>query len=669
MIRETLRRAPIIYEVGDISVEELLLLYKRMLLSRLIEERMLKLLRQGKITKWFSGIGQEAVAVSVATALHPDDFILPLHRNLGIFISRDIPLWKLFAQWLGKKEGFTKGRDRSFHFGTLEHKIIGMISHLGSMLGVSDGIALAEKLKNTGQISAAFIGDGGANEGDVHEAMNLAAVWKLPVIFMLENNGYALSTPVNEQYVGESLVKRAEGYGMKGIRIDGNNVLEVYKTLKKISEEIRKNPEPVLIEAITFRMRGHEEASGTKYVPKDLMKDWQQRDPLLNYEKFLIENNYISSTDVEETRKKYNELILKEWQKAYSLPPVKSSEEEELADVYEPAPAPKLPKQNAPAKKLRFVDAISEALEQAMQEIPDLVIMGQDVAEYGGVFKVTQGFVEKFGKEKVRNTPLCEAAVVGAGLGLALRKIPNVVEMQFSDFVSEAFNQIVNNLAKTRYRWNEPVNVTVRMPTGAGVSGGPFHSQSTEGWFAHVPGLKIVYPSNPYDAKGLLIASLLDPNPVMYYEHKFLYRSITGEVPEEFYSLPLGKARIEQEGEDISVITYGLGVHYAKEIASKIKDASIEILDLRTLLPYDKETILNSVKKTGKALILYEDTLTYGIGAEIAAFITENAFEYLDAPVLRVASLDTPVPFAKPLEDLFLPKQRFEKKLRELLEY
>ncbi len=668
MIRETLRHSPIKYNTENLSSEELMLLYKRMLLSRLIEERMLKLLRQGKVSKWFSGIGQEAVAVSVGSALDKNDFILPLHRNLGVFISREIPLWKLFAQWQGKKEGFTKGRDRSFHFGTLEYKIIGMISHLGSMLGVADGIALAEKLKNTGQIATVFIGDGGANEGDVHEAMNLAAVWKLPVVFMLENNGYALSTPVKEQYIGESLVKRAEGYGMKGIRIDGNNVLEVYQTLKKVSEEIRKNPEPVLIEAITFRMRGHEEASGTKYVPKDLMKDWAERDPVLNFEKFLVEKNYLSRADVEEIKKTYNELILSEWQKAFALPPVKSSEQEELQDVYAPSPKPDFPKTKK-TKKLRLVDAVSEGLEQAMEQIPDLVIMGQDVAEYGGVFKVTQGFIEKFGKQRVRNTPLCEAAVIGAGLGLALRKIPNVVEMQFSDFVSEAFNQIVNNLAKTHYRWNESVNVTVRMPTGAGVSGGPFHSQSTEGWFAHVPGLKLVYPSNPYDAKGLLIASILDPNPVMFYEHKFLYRSVTGEVPEEFYSLPIGKARIEQEGNEVSVITYGLGVHYAKEIAKKFKETSIEILDLRTLLPYDKEAILKSVKKTGKVIILYEDTFTYGIGAEISAFITENAFEFLDAPVMRVASLDTPVPFAKSLEELFLPKQRFEKKLQELLEY
>lgn len=665
--RANYEKAPLKFDLSGITVEEAKLLYERMLLSRLIEERMLKLLRQGRLTKWFSGIGQESIAVSVGTALQKDDFILPLHRNLGVFVSLEIPLWKLFAQWLGKKEGFTKGRDRSFHFGTLEHKIVGMISHLGSMLGVADGLALAQKLRKTGNIALTFIGDGGSNEGDFHEALNIAAVWELPVIFLIENNGYALSTPVDEQYKA-MLVKRAEGYGIKGIQIDGNNVIEVYKTLKNVAQEIRETSKPVLIEAITFRQRGHEEASGTKYVPKDLMQKWIERDPLINYEKFLLEKNIFSEEQIQELKDKFNKKILEEWNRAYSLPPVKSSEEEELKAVYAPSPEPILPKNNK-TKKVRFIDAISEGLYQSMEQNPELVLMGQDIAEYGGVFKVTAGFVEKFGKERVRNTPLCESAVVGTGLGLALENIPNVVEMQFADFVSEAFNQIVNNLAKTHYRWGAPVNVTVRMPTGAGVSGGPFHSQSTEGWFAHVPGLKIVYPSNPYDAKGLLIASIREPNPVLFYEHKLLYRSITGEVPEEYYSLPIGKAKLVREGTDLVIITYGLGVHYALEMVKKFPDVSIAILDLRTLLPYDKEAILDIVKQTGKVLVLYEDTLTYGVGAEISSFITENAFEYLDAPVMRVASLDTPVPFAKPLEELYLPKNRLENKLKELIEY
>ena len=665
--RTDYQSSPLKFDLSKVTIEEARLLYERMLLSRLIEERMLKLLRQGKLTKWFSGIGQEAIAVSVGTALDKDDYILPLHRNLGVFISRNLPLWKLFAQWLAKKEGFTKGRDRSFHFGVPEYKIIGMISHLGSMLGVADGLALAQKLKGTRNIALAFIGDGGTSEGDFHEALNIAAVWELPVIFLIENNGYALSTPVEEQYKA-MLVKRAEAYGIKGIQIDGNNVIDVYTTIKQVAEEVRNTSQPILIEAITFRQRGHEEASGTKYVPKELMQSWIQRDPVTNFEKFLLQQKVYSPEEINALKEKFNKLILQEWKKAEALPPVKSSEEEELKDVYAPSPPPILPKSSS-TRKLRFIDAISEGLRQSMEQIPELILMGQDIAEYGGVFKVTANFVEKFGKERVRNTPLCESAVVGAGLGLSLAGFPNMVEMQFADFVSEAFNQIVNNLAKTHYRWGAPVNVTIRMPTGAGVSGGPFHSQSTETWFAHVPGLKVVYPSNPYDAKGLLIASIREPNPVLFYEHKLLYRSISGNVPEEYYSLPIGKANLVQEGDDVVIITYGLGVHYALEISRKFPEVSIAILDLRSLLPYDKEAILQVVKHTGKVLVLYEANLTYGIGAEISAFITENAFEYLDAPIMRVGSLDTPVPFAKPLEELYLPKNRLEKKLRELIEY
>lgn len=665
----TYRYLPIHYDREGIDDEVLLLLYERMLMSRMIEERMLKLLRQGKVSKWFSGMGQEAIAVGATTALHSDDFILPLHRNLGVFISRGVDLYRLFCQWRGKKEGFTKGRDRSFHFGALDYRIVGMISHLGSMLGVADGLALAQRLKDSGQIVLAFIGEGGTSEGDFHEAVNVASVWKLRVIFLIENNGYALSTPPSEQYACTHLVDRAIGYGIRGYRIDGNNVIEVYRTVFQVAEEMRKNPSPVLIEAETFRVRGHEEASGVRYVPPQLIADWKRRDPVLNYEKYLLQIGLLHEEQIRQKREEIQTQIMEVWERTDSAPDPIPSEEEELKDVYAPASSVVIVPQKEEVEELRYVDAIKEGLWQAMELFPNLVLMGQDIAEYGGVFKVTEGFVDRFGKERVRNTPLCESAIVGAALGLALDGYIAMVEMQFADFASEAFNQIVNNLAKTHYRWGAQVNVVIRMPTGAGVGAGPFHSQSTEAFFAHAPGLKIVYPSTPYDAKGLLLASFYDPNPVLFYEHKYLYRTVKGKVPKAPYTLPIGKAKLVKEGSDAVIITYGWGVNWALDIVQQFHDWDIAILDLRTLLPYDKEAIGSIVRQTGKVLILHEDTLTYGIGGEIAAFIAETCFEYLDAPVVRVGSLDTPVPFNRELEKQFLAFSRLQERLAWLLEY
>lgn len=643
-------------------------LYKNLLLSRLIEDKMIHLLRQGKISKWFSGIGQEAISVGSALALNDDEYILPLIRNLGIFLVRKVPLRKLFSQFQGKENGFTNGRDRSFHFGTKEHHIIGMISHLGPQLAVADGIALFNKLKNEKKVTVVFSGDGGTSEGDFHEGINLAAVWDLPVIFIIENNGYGLSTPTNEQFRCKQLIDKAIGYGIEGEKIDGNNVLEVYSTIKYYAKEIRKNPKPIMIEAVTFRMRGHEEASGTKYIPKNIFEEWGKKDPIINYENFLKEIKLIDDDFILKLKNELQQRIDYDWNSSEKELEIQPDFEKELNDVYKPFKQEIIyPKSETKVKK-RFIDAISEALKLALKKYPDLILMGQDIAEYGGAFKVSERFVNQFGKERIRNTPLCESAVIGASLGYAIKGGKSVVEMQFADFVTMGFNQIVNNLAKIYYRWGQNADVVIRMPTGAGTAAGPFHSQSNEAWFFHTPGLKIVYPSNPFDAKGLLLSSIEDPNPVMYFEHKFLYRSITEEIPEDYYNIEIGKARVVNEGNDVVIITYGLGVHWALEIIRK-ENISATIIDLRTLLPFDKETIGNYVKKIGKVIILHEDTLTGGIGAEISAFITENYFEYLDAPVYRVGSLDTPIPFAKQLEDNFLPKIRFQKKLKQLIEY
>jgi 2-oxoisovalerate dehydrogenase E1 component len=644
-------------------------LYVGLLKPRMIEEKMLILLRQNKISKWFSGIGQEAISVGLTQALQPDEYILPMHRNLGVFTSRNIPFDRLFSQWQGTMMGFTKGRDRSFHFGTNEYHIVGMISHLGPQNGVADGIALASRLKKEKKVTAVFNGDGGTSEGDFHEGVNVAAVWDLPVFFIVENNGYGLSTPSSEQFRCESFADKGIGYGIEAVSIDGNNVLEVYDTFKLLAENMRENPRPVLVECKTFRMRGHEEASGTKYVPKELMDEWARKDPLENYESYLLSQGIIDTTFVESTRKKIKKEIEEGLEKAFQETYPAADTEREFNDVYAPFTQNITPPASDKKSEKRFIDAISDGLRQSMERFDNLVLMGQDIAEYGGVFKITEGFVEKFGKGRVRNTPLCEAAIVGSGLGLSIKGMKSMVEMQFADFVTEGFNQIVNNLAKIHWRWGQNADVVIRMPTGAGTAAGPFHSQSNEAWFFHTPGLKIVYPSNPYDAKGLLTAAIEDPNPYLYFEHKLLYRSVKDQIPDDYYTIEIGKANLVSAGNDLSIITYGMGVHWAKEILASVPDVQADILDLRTLLPWDKEAVANTVRKTNRVIVLHEDTLTGGIGGEISAWISEHCFSDLDAPVMRVASLDTPIPFAPTLEQNFLPKDRLRGKIEELLKF
>lgn len=644
-------------------------LYESLLFPRLIEEKMLILLRQNKISKWFSGIGQEAISVGITQALQKDEYILPMHRNLGVFTGRDMPFEKLFAQWQGTPAGYTKGRDRSFHFGTNEHHIVGMISHLGPQNGVADGIALACKLKGEKKVTVVFNGDGGTSEGDFHEGINVAAVWDLPVIFVIENNGYGLSTPSNEQFRCKQFIDKAIGYGVEGVQVDGNNVLEVYDTVLTLVEKLRDNPRPILLECITFRMRGHEEASGTKYVPKELMDVWAKKDPVENFEKYLTEQGVIDLAHIDAVRKRLKKEIEDGLATAFEEKHPEANTEHELADVYAPFNQVVIEPATGKKSEKRFIDAISDGLWQSMERFDNLVLMGQDIAEYGGVFKITEGFVEKFGKARVRNTPLCEAAIVGTGLGLSVKGMKAMVEMQFADFVTEGFNQIVNNLAKTHWRWGQSADVVVRMPTGAGTAAGPFHSQSNEAWFFHTPGLKIVYPSNPYDAKGLLCASLEDPNPVMYFEHKLMYRTLKDFIPDDYYTVEIGKAKRVREGSSLSIITYGMGVYWATEILDTLPDVDADVIDLRTLLPWDKDTVFESVKKTSRALVLHEDTLTGGVGAEIAAWINEHCFQYLDAPVMREASLDTAIPFAPTLEQNFLPKGRLKAKIESLLKY
>ena len=657
----------IVYKKGKLSKKKLLELYKGMLLPRMIEEKMLILLRRGIISKWFSGIGQEAIAVGATAALTMDEIIFPMHRNLGVFTNRNIPLERLFCQWQGKQLGFTKGRDRSFHFGTIEHHLVGMISHLGPQLSLAAGVGLAHLLNKDKKVVLAFTGEGGTSEGEFHEALNVASVWQLPVIFLIENNAYGLSTPTSEQYNCKNLADRGWAYGMKSLIIDGNNVLEVYQNISKLAKEIRKKPQPVLVECKTFRRRGHEEASGTKYVPQELMDYWAAKDPIENYENWLLEEGILTQQHIETFKTEIKKQIEQALAIADNEALISSTPANELKEVYadfefQPTLA------NGTTSTKRMIDAISDGLRQAMEKHDKLVLMGQDIAEYGGVFKITAGFVEAFGKERVRNTPLCESAIIGIGLGLSLKKYKAMVEMQFADFVSCGFNQIVNNLAKLHYRWGQNADVVIRMPSGGTVGAGPFHSQTNEAWFFHTPGLKVVYPSTPYDAKGLLLASFEDPNPILFFEHKGLYRSLSEPIPDDYYTIEIGKAKVVQQGQDLSIITYGIGVHWALKVVKEL-GIDAEVLDLRTLLPLDYEAIKTTIQKTNKAIILHEDTLTGGIGGEIVAHIAEHLFEYLDAPLMRSASLDTPVPFAKALEDNFLPLERFKQQLEQLLKY
>ena len=655
------------FDSKDLDDGTQLSLYRRMLKPRLIEEKMLILLRQGKISKWFSGIGQEAISVGVASVLNADEYLLPMHRNLGVFTTREIPLYRLFSQWQGKANGFTNGRDRSFHFGTQEFKIVGMISHLGPQFGVADGIALGNVLKDNKQVCAVFTGEGGTSEGDIHEALNVASVWQLPVLFCIENNGYGLSTPTSQQYNCDHLVDRAKGYGMEGHRIQGNNILEVYHNLKDIVSSMRENPRPVMVEFETFRMRGHEEASGTKYVPQELMDQWALKDPIKTYETYLKTTGVLTEAKEAEFKEQIREEINDHLSMAFDEPEVSSTEIKELNDVFQESVIEDVDPSDK-QQELRLVDAIAQGLGQAMEQHDNLVIMGQDIAEYGGVFKITEGLLERFGSGRVRNTPICESAILSAAMGLSINGFKAVVEMQFADFVSSGFNPIVNYLAKTNYRWGQNADVVVRMPCGAGVGAGPFHSQTNEAWFTHTPGLKVVYPAFPDDAKGLLAASIADPNPVLFFEHKALYRSVRGMVSENYYHLPLGKANVLTRGEEVTIITYGAGVHWALELDEALKN-KCRIVDLRCLMPLDKETIIRAVKATGKVLLLQEDSAFGGIGSDLSAMIAETCFEYLDAPIHRVASLETPIPFAAALETQYLAKSRLVRTLKELLSY
>jgi 2-oxoisovalerate dehydrogenase E1 component len=656
------------YRTKELSDQQLITLYKALLKPRMIEEKMLVLLRQGKISKWFSGIGQEAISVGVTLALNAEEYILPMHRNLGVFTSRNIPLNRLFAQWQGKKSGFTKGRDRSFHFGCQESKIIGMISHLGPQLGVADGIALASKLKHNNEVTAVFSGEGATSEGDFHEALNIASVWDLPVLFCIENNGYGLSTPTSEQYRCKAIVDKGLGYGMEAHQIDGNNIVEVYQKISEIAASVRKNPRPVLIEFITFRRRGHEEASGTKYVPKELISAWEEKDPITNFENYLFSKNILNDGMLKSFKKEIKTDIQEGLDFAFKEEPIAYEEKSFIEDVYSPFNF-KAVKSGVNTSYIRFIDAVQEGLKEGMSSMKNTIIMGQDIALYGGAFKVTEGFVDLFGSERVRNTPICESGIVETAMGLSIGGFKAIVEMQFADFVSSGFNPIVNYLAKNHFRWGEKADVVIRMPCGAGVGAGPFHSQTNEAWFTKTPGLKVVYPAFPYDAKGLLITAIEDPNPVLFFEHKALYRSISQSVPNGYYNLPIGKAALVKEGTEATIITYGAGVHWALETLEKHPKLSVDLIDLRTLMPLDWETIYGSVKKTSRLIILQEDSLFGGISSDIAASVQEELFEYLDAPIKRVASLDTPIPFAKSLENEYLPRKRFEKALLELINF
>jgi 2-oxoisovalerate dehydrogenase E1 component len=670
------------------NARERLLRYAFMKLTRDFDSRFEALLLTGRVSKWYSEVGNEATTIPAGLVLGAGDALCTLHRDLGAILAvyldparafpgfgfgdpdgrrpePEVLLHRLACQLLGKGEGFSQGVERSFHYGYLapEHGIlhVGMISHLGAMIPVAAGCAFAFRQSGSDRVAINFIGEGGTSTGDFHEGLNMAAVWKLPLVLVIENNRYAFSTPARLQYAAERLSDRGAGYGIAAETVDGNDPDAMAEAFRRAVDRARAGEGPTLLEAMLGRMRGHSEGDDSlKVVPADELAGYRAGDPVPTYARRLEEEGVMDAALRERLEKRIAEMVETAISRAIDAPP--PPDEVALRPVFAPVPpqrevreAPAVLRER-PAGETTYVDAINQALREEMERDESVILMGQDIGAFEGAFRTTRGLHARW-PERVLDTPIAESGTIGIAIGAALLGYRPVVEMQFGDFISCGFNQLVNVAAKLYYRWQVPCPIVVRLPSGGGVGAGPFHSQNDEGWFAQTAGIKVVCPATAEDAMGLLKAAIRDPNPVMVFEHKFLYRRIKSPLPQGDGVARIGEARVMRPGKHLTLVGYGASTWTCLEAAEELAKSGVEaeVVDLRTLVPYDEETVLASVKRTGRALVVHEAPLTLGFGAEVAARLADAAFPWLDAPIRRVAYPDRPVPYAKSLEKVLLP--------------
>ncbi|MGQ9732288.1 MAG: alpha-ketoacid dehydrogenase subunit alpha/beta [Candidatus Zipacnadales bacterium] len=640
---------------------ELRELYRQMVTIREFETELLRASRRGDLADaTHLCIGQEAIAVGAIAALRPEDFITSTHRGHGHCIAKGADVRRMMAELYGRASGYCRGRGGSMHIADFSLGICGANGIVGAGLPIANGIALAAKLKGTGQVCLSFFGEGAANQGAFHEALNLASIWRLPVVFICENNQYAVSMAANESMNIEHVADRAAAYGIPGRVVDGNDVLAVREATAAAVKRARRGEGPTLLECKTYRLTGHYAMDPDRYRPPDERKWWEKNnDPLQRARQLLLDSGLATAEELKAQQRSIRAAIRAAHRSARDeepYPPVA----ETCADLY--TPQPPLPDSGPPPEgspQRTFVEALGEAIAFEMERDERVLLIGEDVGKRGGAFQVSAGLLDRFGADRVRDTPISESAIVGCGVGAAMQGLRPLCEIMFSDFSTIAMDQIANQAAKMRYMFGGQVSVplVIRMTSGcAGRARGAQHSQSLEAWFMHTPGLKVVYPSTPAEAKGLLIAAIRDEDPVIFLEHKGLLQEV-GPVPEGEYIIPLGQAAVKREGSDITFVTYARGVHIALEAARRLEKNAIqaEVIDLRTLVPLDKDTLLASVRKTGRVVVVTEDCQTAGAAAEIMAVIIEHAFNMLKEAPVRICGLDVPLPYSTPLEACALP--------------
>jgi 2-oxoisovalerate dehydrogenase E1 component len=634
-------------------------IYRTMLRIRRFDEGVAALFQEGLVKGTaHSYVGQEAVAAGACAALTAEDFVVSHHRGHGHCIAKGASLDRMMAELMGRVTGYCKGLGGSMHIAALDLNILGANGIVGAGIGIGTGAALSNKLRGAGAVGVVFFGDGATNEGIFHECLNIGALWKLPVVYLCENNQYGLSTSFKDSTSVDRVSKRASAYGLPGLTVDGNDVLAVHAAVEEAVARARNGDGPTLIEALTYRWGDHSmRANLPRYRTDDEVVEWRKLDAIARFEHKLETEHGFTRAQLEQVRAAVEEELVDA--KAFAI----GSAEPTLADledaVYAPHYVPPEPRPSGPARELTFAEALKEALAQEMERDARVFVLGEDVGKIGGIFAATRGLIEKFGPERMRDTPISEAGIAACAVGAAVTGLRPVAEVQIFDFITHMMDMIVNQSAKFRFMLGgkPTVPLVIRGPQGGGIRLAAQHSQSLEAWFTHVPGLVVLAPASPYEAKGLLASAIREDNPVIFLEHKLLYVGKKGMVPEESYAIPIGKAAVKRKGQDVTLVATLAMVDVALQAASRLEAEGIdvEVIDPRTLRPLDEDAIVKSVQKTSRLVIAHEGWKRWGFGAEVAAMVAERAIDWLDAPIVRVGARDTPMPYNDKLERLVIP--------------